>query len=227
MSKFEAKQDFCKAFFHIRSCYEWNQPEMCLCKNEPTAKPFCTQQASFAAVRVTWKQHVLHRALIKGSEKHAENILIRDKSLQLALKDNCVVTICLTCNPCHLYDGLQSCVNDLLQWYQSTLKPRQIKLELVCANLFRVHWTKADMRNGILQQRAAEGLCTLFAEKEIIVRGMTWTDWESLIRYHSSKELLRELPKKWQPRLDCDERVDTFLSNARKQFTSNQKTLVK
>ena len=173
---------------------------------------------------VTWKQQVLHRTLVEGNDQnHAEHILIQSSELNASLKDNSIVTLCLTFNPCHLYDSKQSCVNELLQWYHSKLKPQQIKLEIVCVNLFRVHWTRSDRKNCLLTQQANHGLNALLAEKEIQVRGMTPNDWAMLIRHHCSAQLLSDLPPIWTDRLGCDKRIDSFLSYARRRPNTDAK----
>ena len=131
-----------------------------------------------------------NKVIEDGSAIHAEMFLIGDPMLRSKLKENQVLTLYLTFQPCHFSGGHKktssiSCTEALQQFYKKTLQALNINLVIKFAYIYRAHWIQTPVRYIPLIENARCGLKILrtFADVKIIDE----TDYKILYNFCDAK----------------------------------------
>lgn len=148
--------NLCDEFLHIDST-----PEADICEHCVACK--CVRKSVTCLVCVRENDQEVYTNIYKNqgfkdyaSAVHAEAFFINDAYLRTILRNNQVITLYLTYQPCHYSGGhfrakQISCTVSLIHFYEKHLKPLNIELHIKFAYIYRAHWCMNDKYKSMIQ----------------------------------------------------------------------------
>lgn len=241
--------DFCQGYFHIDDCKEWDQNEYCLqCSTFKTNglltnKKVCLKSTVHGLLTIydnINNQIIFYKAyknIFMGSTEeniHVEDLIVADKELEAYLKENLIVTLYISYQPCHHSGGrrnmaadhihTKSCTELIRKWWIEKLIPKNITFNIKCLGIYRAHWTDENSfgsdfdRDVFLNrtERAREGLRLLMKSHEnkiINVDAMNPNDWKIILLFCSLPIKISIKENMWKVRYEYDDKIRDFLNS--------------
>ena len=225
--------EYCNAFFHVEESIEANVEDTCLCDKA------CYRKSVTCIASLRKGEEELYCAKYTNCRNvamtiHAEHFICNDEELLRLLhllpsesdEEKRRLTVFMTYQPCHYSGGhgrrsRLSCTELMIDFYKQHLLPRNIKLSLKIAYIYRAHWSRANIEKKYWPM-IDSSVCGIqkMSENGIYLNSFSSMDW-AFIHSLCTNEVLCALENSCPNSLQSRVQMDTFIAKFLSQYTNH------